>query len=92
MTVATLSFPFGKDVDTLILCRDEDHRRRAIAALGIPARYELIMSALQGCRFTKIIVLGADKPLSATEAKKLDVMAKEYWPTMLEIGGKVHLL
>lgn len=87
----TLDFPFGRDVDTLIICENDDHRRRAVKALKMVARYTTIGSAVVGHRFLNIIVL-VGKPESATEAAMIDRMAAEYWPTLLERGGEIHFL
>jgi hypothetical protein len=86
----TLSLPFGRDVDTLILCKNDDQRRRAIKALGIPARYELIYSVLTGYRFKKIIVLGC-RPESETETLNFNRLLKEDLPTKLEVGCSKEL-
>lgn len=92
MNTPTRSFPFGRDVDTLILCRDEDHRRAVIAALGIPAQYETVFSVLTGLRFKKIIVFDDGRIYTPGQLGQLQQMAREYWPTMLYPGGKIHFL
>jgi hypothetical protein len=83
----TRSLPFGRDVSTLILCRDEDHRRKVIAALQVPARYELIYSPLTGYRFKKIIVVGC-RPASDSkaEAAAFQLLLTEHLPTKLDVG------
>jgi len=88
----TLSFPFGSDVSVLILCRDDDHRRRAIKALGIKAQYETISTALMGYRFEKIIWIGAESPKSAVEAEMFERMRIEYLPTKLTLEGELIVL
>lgn len=87
----TLSFPFGRDVDTLILCRDEDQRRTAIRALAIKAQYETISSALTGSRFKRIIVV-AGKPDSVMECNHFEEMKREYLPTKLTRDGELLIL
>lgn len=91
MNCPTISLPFGRDIDTMILCRDDDQRRNAIRALAIPARYELIGSALCGHRFSRIIVI-AGEPKSATEAAMYERILKEDLPTKLAIGGDLIVL
>lgn len=50
------SYPFGRDVDTLILCHNTVHRDQVIRALKIKARYEVFLFSTRGLRFEKIIV------------------------------------
>ena len=89
----TRALPFGRDVDTLILCRNDDHRRRVTAALQIPARYELIYSALTGYRFKKIIVVGC-RPESDVEAEAFRRLLTEDLPTKLDVGchGEIYVI
>ena len=87
----TRSLPFGRDVDILILCKDEVHRRAASEALRIPARYEMFASALTGYRFNKIIVLlGGTGPWSEIEIELIGRMIREDYPTHLRPGGKIY--
>jgi len=89
----TESFPFGRDVDTLIVCGSNEQRRAAIKALAIPARYEIITSALMGHRFSKIIVmLGGTQPWSETEIALYSRIIKEDLPTKLKPGGKLYVI
>lgn len=89
----TRSLPFGADVDTMIVCMNDEQRRRAIEALGMQARYELIDSVLIGYRFNKIIVLlGGTGPWSETEAENIGLIIKEKLPTHLDIGGKLYVI
>lgn len=87
-------FPFGGDVDTLIVCGSYDQRRAAIEALAIPAQYEIIASALTGYRFSKIIVIleTGVHPWTATEVELYTRIIKEDLPTKLKPGGKLYVL
>lgn len=83
----TLSYPFGRDVNTLVVCMNEDHRRHAIKNCGIKARYETIGSALCGCRYNHVVVLRTDQPFSDVERR----IIREDLPTKLSLGGKLYI-
>jgi hypothetical protein len=87
----SISFPFGRDIHTLIICRDDNHRRKVIRALALPAQYETIGSSLMGNRYRSIIVM-VGIPESAAEAAGLELMISEYLPTKLHIGGELHVI
>lgn len=89
--IPTPTFPFGLDVDTLILCRDEAQRSAAIRALQIKARYEIWSAALMGNRFSKIIWLAGFSE-SPVEQVTQEAMIKEYFPTKLRPGGSLIVL
>ncbi len=91
MPAESIAFPFGRDVDTLILCHNDPHRRKAIKALGIKAQYQLIHSPLTGCRFERIIVL-RPPPSSDIHCEELDRLIREYLPTKLNLGGELFVL
>jgi hypothetical protein len=53
----TKEYPFGWVTDTLILCKNDLARDRAIKALKLKARYCLWYNPLVGHRFDHIIVI-----------------------------------
>lgn len=91
MMEPTPSFPFGRDVDTLIICRDEGHRRSVSRALAIPARYEIIGSPLPGRGYAKIIVM-VGQPSSSAESDFFTRMIRENLNTKLKPDGEMHVL
>jgi len=89
----TRSFPFGTDVDTLIVCRNEEVRLIAIEALRLKAQYETYYSSLSGHRFDKIIVIPPYwVHCSEKEQQIFQDLVNDYLPTKLKTGGTLHVL
>lgn len=53
-------YPFGEDVDTLVVCHDDLHRKTVIEAFGLKARYVLWKTALMGNQYNKLIYFYTD--------------------------------
>lgn len=87
----TRNMPFGRDVDTLVLCKSDDHLGKVVQALGMKAQYEIWSCSLMGSRFKKIIWLAGFGD-SASEHATIARMIREYLPTKLEPGGVIIVL
>ncbi len=82
------SFPFGRDVDTLVICANEDHRISTIREWGIKARYETIETQHPGLRFRKIYVCSHPD----IRMPKLGRVIDESLRPMLTEGGEIQVL
>lgn len=68
--IKSLEYPFGIDVDTLVVCISGEHRRRVIEAFELKARYILWwQTGLMGARYKKVIVF--KMPLGHYEAERI---------------------
>lgn len=52
----TKEYPFGRDVDILVICHNELHRDYVVKAFKLKARYALWSGQMMGSRFSKVIV------------------------------------
>jgi hypothetical protein len=87
----TRNLPFGRDVDTLVLCKNYDQLDLAVKALGLKARYDVWSGTLLGSRFNKIIWI-AGRGESETESAVMEAVMREVLPTKLHLDGKLFVL
>jgi len=87
----TRNLPFGRDVDTLVLCKNYRHLNEVVKAFGLKARYDLWTSMLLGHRFKKIIWLAGHGD-SETEAAVIEAVIREILPTKLKPDGELFVL
>lgn len=83
-------YPFGRDVDTLVVCQNSERRDAAAEALQLKARYTTIETPLMGSRFTKIVVIRGQID-HATEFALFDRFCAEV-VCRLRPGGKLHVV
>lgn len=88
--VKTLEYPLGRDVNTLILCRDEQHMRDMIEALQIKARYMCACPTIGGRTYARIIVF--DRKWNNVEDLYKWAEYVSYLHTMLNLEGKLYLI
>jgi hypothetical protein len=87
----TRQFPFGEDVDTLIICCSPIHRDTVVKAFQVKAMYDLPFSSMTGRRFKRIIVFS--RPfISHTEAQAFARWVNESLRLKLEPGGELHIV
>ena len=87
----TRNLPFGRDVDTLVLCKNYRHLNEVAKAFGLKARYEVWTSTLLGHRFKKIIWI-AGRGDSETESAVIEAVIREVLPTKLYPDGELFVL
>lgn len=87
----TRLFPFGEDVDVMIVCKNTIHHDQVVKALQMPAMYVTPFSAVTGRKFKRIIVF-KDVYTSETQAQTFARWVNEDLRTSLDIGGELHII
>lgn len=93
----TKSYPFGHfepgDEHILVICQNEMHRERVVAAFGIKAHYiASIMPAITGVGYDKIIVFYPEvSKFTPSQVARYEAFIRDLH-TQLYVGGKVILV
>lgn len=89
-TTKTIEYPFGRDVDTLVICVNEAHARKIFRAFRMKARYTWGRMPMLGHRYKKIIVFMEVARYSSPEEQRA---YEHYWreqvETKLERDGEI---
>lgn len=64
-------YPFGEEVDTIVVCRNAEHRKRVINTFRIPAFYILYGESTAGFQADKIIFFDPNYATPAAERQRI---------------------